>query len=231
MKKIALIVAGGSGTRMGADVPKQFLLIGNKPVLMHTMEAFHTAKVDEILIVLPSSEFDSWQNLCKQYNFKIPHQVIAGGDARFYSVRNGLDQIDNNSLVAIHDGVRPFITTAIIENSFSTAQAKGNAVVSVPLKDSIRRVDLLSNRSANRNNYYLIQTPQTFQSKLIKEAYAKAEHINFTDDAGVLEENGHAIHLIHGDYKNIKITTPEDLIIAEAFLKQTSTPPDTTSIH
>jgi 2-C-methyl-D-erythritol 4-phosphate cytidylyltransferase len=217
MKRIALIVAGGSGTRMGTEIPKQFLLVANKPILMHTIEAFYLSKVDTILVVLPSNQWEAWQQLCARHQFSIPHQIVPGGDARFSSVKNGLDLIDDNSLVAIHDGVRPFISAAIINQSFETALEKGNAIASVPLKDSIRKVELLSNKSVNRSSYYLIQTPQTFNSKQIKAAYEKAEHINFTDDAGVLEENGHAIHLMMGDYKNIKITTPEDLLIAEVF--------------
>ncbi|MEI7977646.1 MAG: 2-C-methyl-D-erythritol 4-phosphate cytidylyltransferase [Bacteroidota bacterium] len=219
MQKIALIVAGGSGTRMETNVPKQFLLLAGKPILMHTLEAFYFAGVNQIILVLPQSQIEFWNQLCQTHGFTIQHQLVAGGASRFESVNNGLQQCNDNDLVAIHDGVRPFISKEIILNSFETALEKGNAVATVRLKDSIRKVELLGNKNVNRDNYYLIQTPQTFKVELIKEAYAAQDHINFTDDASVLEANGHAINLIAGDYKNIKITTPEDMLIAEAFLK------------
>ena len=218
MQKIALIVAGGSGTRMETNVPKQFLLLAGKPILMHTLEAFYFAGVNHIILVLPQSQIEFWNQLCQTHEFTIKHQLVAGGASRFESVQNGLQYCNNNDLVAIHDGVRPFISKEIILKSFETALEKGNAVAAVRLKDSIRKVELLGNKNVNRDNYYLIQTPQTFKVELIKEAYAVQDHINFTDDASVLEANGHAINLIPGDYKNIKITTPEDMLIAEAFL-------------
>jgi 2-C-methyl-D-erythritol 4-phosphate cytidylyltransferase len=219
MKKTALIVAGGSGTRMESNLPKQFLLLAGKPILMHTIEAFYHSGVNHIILVLPQSQIDFWNQLCQTHQFTIKHQIVAGGASRFESVQNGLQHCNNNDLVAIHDGVRPFVSKEIILNSFETAAQKGNAVAAVRLKDSIRKVELLSNKNVNRDNYYLIQTPQTFKAQLIKEAYAAQDHINFTDDASVLELNGYAINLIPGDYKNIKITTPEDLLVGEAFLK------------
>ena len=218
MNKTALIVAGGSGTRMESNLPKQFLLLVGKPILMHTIEAFHNSGVNHIVLVLPKSQIEFWNQLCQTHQFTIQHQIVAGGESRFESVQNGLQHCENPDLVAIHDGVRPFISKEIILNSFETALQKGNAVAAVRLKDSIRKVELLSNKNVNRDNYYLIQTPQTFKAQLIKEAYAAQDHINFTDDASVLESNGHAINLIVGDYKNIKITTPEDLLVGEAFL-------------
>lgn len=219
MNKTALIVAGGSGTRMETNVPKQFLLLGGKPILMHTIEAFYNNGVNHIILVLPQSQIAFWNQLCQTHQFTIQHQIVPGGASRFESVQNGLQYCNNDDLVAIHDGVRPFISKEIILNSFETAAQKGNAVAAVRLKDSIRKVELLSNKNVNRDNYYLIQTPQTFKAQLIKEAYAAQDHINFTDDASVLESNGHAINLIPGNYKNIKITTPEDLLVGEAFLK------------
>jgi 2-C-methyl-D-erythritol 4-phosphate cytidylyltransferase len=218
MNKTALIVAGGSGTRMESNLPKQFLLLMGKPILMHTIEAFDNSGVNHIILVLPQSQIEFWNQLCQTHQFTIQHQIVVGGASRFESVQNGLQHCENGDLVAIHDGVRPFISKEIILNSFETAMQKGNAVAAVRLKDSIRKVELLSNKNVNRNNYYLIQTPQTFKAQLIKEAYAAQDHINFTDDASVLESNGHAINLIVGDYKNIKITTPEDLLVGEAFL-------------
>ena len=142
---------------------------------------------------------------------------MAGGASRFESVQNGLVLCNEEDLVAIHDGVRPFINADLINKSFEIAAQKGNAVAAVRLKDSIRKVDLLGNKNVNRDDYFLIQTPQTFKCNIIKEAYRAQDHINFTDDASVLEANGYAINLIPGDYKNIKITTPEDLSVAEAF--------------
>jgi 2-C-methyl-D-erythritol 4-phosphate cytidylyltransferase len=218
MNKTALIVAGGSGTRMESNLPKQFLLLAKKPILMHTIEAFYNSIVDHIILVLPQSQIEFWNQLCQTHQFPIQHQIVTGGASRFESVQNGLQQCNDDDLVAIHDGVRPFISKEIIINSFETAEQKGNAVAAVRLKDSIRKVELLGNKNVNRDNYYLIQTPQTFKAQLIKEAYAVQDHINFTDDASVLESNGHAINLIAGDYKNIKITTPEDLLVGEAFL-------------
>jgi 2-C-methyl-D-erythritol 4-phosphate cytidylyltransferase len=218
MNKTALIVAGGSGTRMESNLPKQFLLLVGKPILMHTIEAFYNSGVNNIILVLPESQIEFWNQLCQTHQFTIQHQIVPGGASRFESVQNGLQHCKNDDVVAIHDGVRPFISKEIILNSFETALQKGNAVAAVRLKDSIRKVELLSNKNVNRDNYYLIQTPQTFKAQLIKEAYAAQDHINFTDDASVLESNGHAINLIVGDYKNIKITTPEDLLVGEAFL-------------
>ena len=219
MKKTALIVAGGNGSRMESDLPKQFILLAGKPILMHTIEAFDQCNVSDIIVVLPLNQIDFWKELCTQFSFNLAHEIIAGGASRFESVQNGLVRCNEEDLVAIHDGVRPFITAEIINNSFDTAAQKGNAVAAVRLKDSIRKVDLLGNKNVNRDAYFLIQTPQTFKCNIIKEAYQAQDHINFTDDASVLEASGHAINLIPGDYKNIKITTPEDLLVAEAFYK------------
>jgi len=219
MKKTALIVAGGSGSRMESDLPKQFILLAGKPILMHTIEAFDQCNVSKIIVVLPPNQIAFWKELCTQFSFNLPHEIVAGGASRFESVQNGLVLCNEEDLLAIHDGVRPFITAEIINNSFDVTAQKGNAVAAVRLKDSIRKVDLLGNKNVNREAYFLIQTPQTFKCKLIKEAYQAQDHINFTDDASVLESNGHAINLIPGDYKNIKITTPEDLLVAEAFYK------------
>jgi len=219
MKKTALIVAGGSGSRMESDLPKQFILLAGKPILMHTIKAFNHCNVSNIIVVLPPNQIAFWKELCTQFSFNLPHEIVAGGASRFESVQNGLVLCNEEDLLAIHDGVRPFITAEIINNSFDVTAQKGNAVAAVRLKDSIRKVDLLGNKNVNREAYFLIQTPQTFKCKLIKEAYQAQDHINFTDDASVLEANGHAINLIPGDYKNIKITTPEDLLVAEAFYK------------
>ncbi len=219
MNQYALIVAGGRGLRMGLELPKQFMELNGLPVLMHTLQAFHAIENISIVLVLPEDQFVFWKQLCAKHNFKIPHQLVLGGHTRFESVRNGLQVIsDRESLVAIHDGVRPLISSKVINECFKVAEIKGNSVAVVALKDSIRKQELIGNHSVNRANYYLVQTPQTFNCGLIQDAYAKATHDNFTDDASVLEEAGGEINMVAGSYKNIKITTPEDMLIANAFL-------------
>jgi len=220
MNRFALIVAGGKGLRMGSDLPKQFMLLHGLPVLMHTVNKFASLGNVNIILVLPQNQFEYWQELCVTHDFKIPHELTAGGLTRFESVSNGLKLLPKEpSLVAIHDGVRPLVSAEMIENSFQKAAEKGNAVCVVPLKDSLRKQELLTNHSVNRANYYLVQTPQIFLSTEIIHAYISATHDNFTDDAGVLEESGKTIVMVEGDYKNIKITTPEDLAIAEVLMK------------
>lgn len=220
MKKYAVIVAGGSGSRMNSDIPKQFLLLEGKPVLMHTINNFSQADNSiTIRLVLPKDQIEVWSSLCLQYNFRIEHEVIAGGITRFDSVKNGLKGIDAESLVAIHDGVRPLISKSIILESYKIAKERGSAIAAVNLKESIRKKVSGSTVSKNRKDYLLIQTPQTFHSRLIIAAYANAKDGTlFTDDASVFEANGGKVEVIDGDYKNIKITTPEDLNIAQALL-------------
>jgi 2-C-methyl-D-erythritol 4-phosphate cytidylyltransferase len=206
---------------MGGNTPKQFLLIRDKPILMHTLEAFRRYNPDiKLVLVISEHEHPRWQDLCQQYSFFLEHEVVAGGDNRSDSVRHGLDAIrSEHGLVAIHDGVRPLVSTEIIAKSFAEAEKQGNAVVSVPLKDSIRFDDGIENKALDRSQYRLIQTPQTFSLPLIREAYQKIGQLSLTDDASVLESAGHRIHLIDGDYRNIKITTQEDMLIAEALWK------------
>lgn len=217
MNKYAIIVAGGRGLRMESNVPKQFLLLVEKPILMHALEAFQKAiKGIGIVLVLPSDQIKKWELLVMKHSFDIEHRIVAGGKDRFNSVKNGLVEIPEDSLVAIHDGVRPLVSRDVIIRSFEGAAVHGNAIASVALKESIREVNQQGNKSVDRDAFRLIQTPQTFKSSLIKDAYANVEHSEFTDDAGVLENAGVKIHLIEGDYKNIKITTQEDLLFAEA---------------
>ncbi|MBP7512274.1 MAG: 2-C-methyl-D-erythritol 4-phosphate cytidylyltransferase [Bacteroidia bacterium] len=220
LKRFAIIVAGGKGLRMGANLPKQFIELAGKPVLMHTLLSFAEIQDLQLVLVLPKDHFSYWEKLCINHNFTTEHQIVEGGNTRFQSVKNGLLAIKGKcSLVAIHDGVRPLVSKDVILNSFTNAHEKGNAITVVPLKDSLRKQELLSNHSVNRANYYLVQTPQTFQYQLINEAYERASNDdNFTDDASVLEAYGSSINMVEGDYKNLKITTPEDLIIAEALL-------------
>ncbi|MEN8247688.1 MAG: 2-C-methyl-D-erythritol 4-phosphate cytidylyltransferase [Bacteroidota bacterium] len=216
----ALIVAGGSGKRMGSHKPKQFLLLDKQPVLLHTIKVFYRfSKSLKIIIVLPQSEFSTWESLVKEHDFNIPVTLIAGGETRFDSVKNGLDSIhDSDGLVAIHDGVRPFVSIEVIKKCYDSARLHGSGVAAVTSKDSIRKITGDQNISVLRDDYRLMQTPQTFNIKLIKEAYQMASHKEFTDDASLAESNGVKIRLVEGDYDNLKITTPEDLIIAQALL-------------
>ena len=219
LKKFALIVAGGSGNRMGASVPKQFLEIEGKPVLLYTFEAFLRFDPDiEFVLVLPEKQVEHWKKLCKVHAFTASYKLALGGENRFQSVKNGLAQIYDNGIVFIHDGVRPLVARETIEHCFSEAQKSGNALPVVPPSESIRYSDERGNKSVDRNKYFLVQTPQTFDVQTIKEAYQKAQHENFTDDASVLENAGYKIHLVNGNRENIKITWPQDLIIAKNFL-------------
>jgi 2-C-methyl-D-erythritol 4-phosphate cytidylyltransferase len=214
IKKYAIIVAGGSGSRMKSDIPKQFIEVGGLPILMHTLKRFKEAEPEiELILVLPESQFEYWNQLCEKYP-TVPHQLVKGGNTRFQSGLNGLKTIENEGLVAIHDGVRPFVSAEIIQESFKVANEKGTAVVSVPSKDSVR----VNGQAIDRSTVRLIQTPQTFQIALIKKAFETEELSTFTDDASVAEHAGFTINLIEGSYENIKITTPEDLQWAEIIL-------------
>jgi 2-C-methyl-D-erythritol 4-phosphate cytidylyltransferase len=215
----AVIVAGGKGTRMKTTLPKQFLEIKGRPVLMHTIDAFYRyAETMQVILVLPDEDRPTWEALCQQHAFNRPLHIVAGGASRFQSVQNGLRHIQGPGLVAIHDGVRPLISEDIIAASFRLAAVHGSAVAAVRLKDSIRVTDQHHTRAVDRSLYRLIQTPQTFKIDLIQQAYALPEDATLTDDASVAERAGHTISLFEGSYDNLKITTPEDLIVAEALL-------------
>ncbi len=217
MNRFALIVAGGSGTRMGADVPKQFLLLAGKPVLMHTLERFATC---QCILVLPDSQIPYWKGLCKAYRFTQPHTIVCGGETRSQSVINGLAHVPDNALVAIHDGVRPLVAATVIEESFKAATLFGSAIPVIECVDSLRHGTTELNTAVNRAEYLLVQTPQTFQAQRIKNAYKTATNAIQTDDATILEQAGTTPHLIKGNRANIKITLPIDLKIAEALLSQ-----------
>jgi 2-C-methyl-D-erythritol 4-phosphate cytidylyltransferase len=219
MKKFAIIVAGGSGLRMGKEIPKQFLLLDGKPIVIHTINKF-ISEVDEIILVLPESQIAYWEELCIKYNFKHNIKITKGGQTRFQSVKNGLELIHEEGIVAIHDAVRPFITEETIRESIKTALIHSSAIVSISLNDSIREDINGLNRALDRRQYKLIQTPQSFQVNLIKKAYEQEEKSTFTDDASVAENIGIKIHLIEGSVRNIKLTTPIDLIIGEAILRE-----------
>lgn len=221
MKEFALIVAGGTGTRMKTKVVKQFLPLLGQPVLMHTIDAFKRYSPGiSIHLVLPKEQVLQWKELCTTHQFNIPHEITYGGTSRFQSVKNGLSNLPDDGLVAIHDGVRPLVNENTIAASFRLASIHGSAVAAVRLKESIRIVDPDKTKAVDRSQFRLIQTPQTFQLLLIKEAYQLPEKQSMTDDASVAELAGHQISLFEGTYENIKITTPEDMPIAEALLKQ-----------
>jgi 2-C-methyl-D-erythritol 4-phosphate cytidylyltransferase len=221
LKNYAIIVAGGSGTRMKTAVPKQFLLLKGRPVLMHTVEAFYNAASHpEIIIVLPAAYLAYWEQLCIDYLFTIPHQLVSGGETRFHSVKNGLNVIEDNghALVAVHDAVRPLPGETLINNSYQHAAEKGNAITAVKSRDSVRQIKNGASVSLLRAEIYLVQTPQTFRIEQLRTAYNQNFDESFTDDASVVEAAGFPISIIEGSYQNIKITFPEDIAIAEQFL-------------
>lgn len=216
----ALIVAGGKGTRIKSKIPKQFLELNGLPVLMHTILAFYRYSDQiKIILVLPEDDFSTWEMLCNQYNFHKPIILEHGGESRFLSVKNGLEKIEGDGLVAIHDGVRPMVNEDIIAASFRLAAVHQCAVAAVRLKESIRMTDQDHTKAVDRSRFRLIQTPQTFRVSLIKEAYKQKEDASLTDDASVAERAGYPVSLFEGSYENIKITTHEDLVFAEALLK------------
>lgn len=219
-QKYAVIVAGGSGSRMGSSTPKQFILLKQKPLLMYTVEAFHEADSDiKIILALPSDYINYWINLCEVYNFTIDHQVIAGGKERYFSVKNALDYIpEKNCLVAIHDGARPLISPELINRLYADLKDYPCVIPVTTPKESIRELKSDKSVAVDRSKYVSVQTPQCFQSEVIKASYQSEYISTFTDDASVAEHSGFPIHLSKGDYKNIKITDPEDLLIAELFI-------------
>lgn len=219
-QKTAIIVAGGKGERMQTDIPKQFIEIKAKPILMHTMEAFYLYDpLIQLILVLPDSQLDYWTDLCKKHAFSLIHKVVTGGSARFYSVKNGLEEVAPTSLVAVHDGVRPLVSSTTISRCFDTANVKGSAIPVVSLVDSIRQITSDSSVSVDRSAYKLVQTPQVFKAEILKKAYEQDFTDLFTDDASVVEMMGVKIELVEGNRENIKITTAMDLVLAEALIK------------
>lgn len=219
MNDYVIITAGGTGSRMKSDVPKQFILLKGRPILMHSIDRFFNFNNDlNIIISLPEEFILYWKNLCEKYKFTIKHTVVKGGTTRFASIKNALQEVKNVGLVAVHDGVRPLVSGKTIENTYKTARLKENAVASRDIVFSIRRTDEIKNIAVNRSNYKEIQTPQTFQSELLKKAYNSEFEERFTDDATVVEKMGVSINLVEGNSENIKITTKNDLKIAEALI-------------
>lgn len=220
MKYYAIIVAGGSGNRMQTETPKQFLLLKNLPVLMHTIKAFAQSESQpKILLVLNKEQQGYWRRLCDEFNFRIPHQVIDGGTERFHSVKNAVYTIEEESFVAIHDAVRPLVSKALIDSCYKEAAQQGNVIAAVQSSDSVRLLKNEKTSALKRDEIYLVQTPQTFSLKVLKEAYNQEFNSYFTDDASVVESIGYNINIIEGERSNIKITYPIDLELAELLLK------------
>lgn len=222
MKYYAIIVAGGKGSRMNHTVAKQFLLLQGRPVLMHTLSAFHACSTQpELILVLNPAQHGYWKELCSAYDFDLPHQVVEGGKERFDSVKRGLSSIQGEGIIAIHDAVRPLVSAQLIDTAYEFARHKGNAVAAIQPVDSIRiKREGEESKILNRNELYLIQTPQTFTSEQLKKAYLQPYQPEFTDDASVVEQAGYPITLIPGERNNLKITYSQDLEMAEFLLKK-----------
>ena len=219
MTRTALIVAGGKGLRMGSDLPKQFLPIGGKPVLMHTIEAFHRFdKEIRIVLVLPREQQPYWKELCVKHQFAIDHIIANGGETRFHSVKNGLHYAEPG-LVGIHDGVRPFVSQEVIGRCYEMALAKRAVIPVINVVETVRHLTETGSETVNRDDYKLVQTPQVFDTALLKEAYAQEYTPSFTDDASVVEAMGIPVYLTEGNRENIKITTPFDLKISRALIE------------
>ena len=217
-----IIVAGGKGLRMGSDIPKQFLPIAGKPVLMRTLERFRAySSTLQIVLVLPEAQQDYWKQLCKQYDFKVDYQLANGGQTRFHSVQNGLALVpdDAEGVVGVHDGVRPFPSIDVILNCYDTARTKKAVIPVIPVVETVRQLKSEGSITVPRDQYRLVQTPQAFDIQLLKAANRQPYNDGFTDDASVVESYGHAITLVEGNRENIKITTPYDIIVAEALCK------------
>lgn len=216
MNRYVIVVAGGAGLRMGKETPKQFLPLFGKPILMHTLLQFYHCDSDfKIILVLPVAQRPEWERLCKAHSFSVPHQVVSGGAERFHSVKAGLALVPDNALVAVHDGVRPFVREAVIVSAFEKAEKHGGAIPVLPIAESIRKVDGENSIALNRSEFRSVQTPQVFRSVELKLAYLQDFQSGFTDDASVYEKAGYSVRCVEGNTENIKITTPTDLAIAE----------------
>lgn len=223
MRTVAIIVAGGSGTRFGAEVPKQFVELGGRPILMRTIEAFgeNGDGCFDVVVTLPQGQMELWWQLCREYGFEVPHRVVAGGETRWHSVKNALNSIGDIAdvdVIAVHDGVRPLAGPDLINRVLVAARRDGAAIPVVMLNDSVRQVDGDVSHALDRSTLRAVQTPQAFDARLLMEAYRQPFDPTFTDDASVVERYGHAVTLVGGDPKNLKITRPMDLALAEYLL-------------
>ena len=216
MKKHIIIVAGGKGLRMGGDIPKQFVPIGGKPVLMRTLEAFYTYDpAMQLILVLPVSQQAYWMELCNTYGFTLPHVVANGGETRFHSVKNGLAKVEGDGWVGVHDGVRPFVSTEVIARCYEQVREKQAVIPVADVVETLRRLTGAGSETVPRSAYKLVQTPQVIDADLLRRAYQQPYTDAFTDDASVVEALGEQVYLVEGNRENIKLTTPSDLKMAE----------------
>lgn len=222
MNKYVIIVAGGKGLRMGGELPKQFIPVEGRPVLMRTLDAFHSCDSSiEIILVLPRDHQPYWQELCREYQFAVPHRIADGGATRFHSVQNGLALVDApEALVAVHDGVRPFVAHEVINRCYQDAEQYGAVVPVIPVVETVRHLLPEGSKTVSRDDYRLVQTPQTFRASLLRRAYEQPYRETFTDDASVVEALDNVVHLVEGNRENIKLTTPFDLVVARALLSE-----------
>ncbi len=217
MKTYALIVAGGKGVRMGGELPKQFLSLAGKPLLMHTIQAFYAYDpAMQIILVLPSTAHAYWEKLCREHSFSVPHQIAFAGETRFHSVKNGLNFVETPGLVGVHDGVRPLVSPSLIARCYELAKEKRAVIPVVDVVETLRRQQGEESVTVDRNEYKLVQTPQVFDAALLLRAYKQPYLPHFTDDASVVEALGESVYLTEGSRDNIKITTPFDLKMATA---------------
>ncbi|MEG1564624.1 MAG: 2-C-methyl-D-erythritol 4-phosphate cytidylyltransferase [Bacteroides sp.] len=219
MMRFALIVAGGKGLRMGSELPKQFLLLGGKPVLMYTLEAFRRYDAAmQLILVLPREQQDYWHQLCKEHHFTLEHTLAEGGETRFHSVKNGLKWVKEPGIVGVHDGVRPFVEQEVIARCYELAEASGAVIPVIDVVETVRHLTSKGSKTVNRQEYKLVQTPQVFDADLLKRAYTQEYTPFFTDDASVVEALGVPVVLTEGNRENIKITTPFDLKVGSALI-------------
>ena len=216
MKKHIIIVAGGKGLRMGGDIPKQFLPVGGKPVLMRTLEAFHAYDASmQLILVLPVSQQAYWKQLCAEYQFDLAHEIADGGETRFHSVKNGLSLVKEDGLVGVHDGVRPFVSQEVIARCYEEAVSLKAVIPVIGVVETVRHLTEEGSETVPRDQYKLVQTPQVFDVALLHRAYQQEYTDLFTDDASVVEALGEKVYLVEGNRENIKLTTPFDLKLAE----------------
>ena len=227
MEKATIIVAGGSGRRLGGPVPKQFQTVKGRPLLMWTIEVFHRYDpAMPLIVVLPKEHFDIWKALCMGHRFFIEHQVVAGGEERFHSVKAGLEKVQGDPIIAVHDGVRPIVSAELIARCFDEAEAHGTAIPAVPIAASVREVDISApagmqlSRPLDRTRLRTVQTPQCFRAEFLRKAYALPYDAAFTDDATLVERIGEPMHLVNGEEHNIKVTTEVDMYLVETLLAQ-----------
>lgn len=216
MKKHIIVVAGGKGLRMGGDIPKQFLPVCGKPVLMRTLEAFYAYDSSiHMILVLPVSQQEYWKELCAKYHFTLSHDIADGGETRFHSVMNGLALVEGDGWVGVHDGVRPFVSQEVIARCYEEASLKKAVIPVIGVVETVRKLTNEGSVTVPRDQYKLVQTPQVFEVALLRKAYQQAYTEMFTDDASVVEALGEKVYLVEGNRENIKLTTPFDLLLAE----------------